>query len=310
MSQDPNQPPSSQNEYPYGEPADPARGTPDVNPYDNAQNPYGASQYPYGEPQSASPYEAPQNASPYGEPQSASPYEAPAGYGTIAPDSNFNYGGGMPEGSPLPLGEAIRQLPGQYKRVLTRPSAMIFAFERGKASWDIIWVQLMGSAIIAALLGLLGVLINPYRFAGLGNSHLSSPMSQAISVGTSIGLILLVPLSFFISVGILQLTAKAFKGQGTFLQYAYSIVLIMVPLGIIGGVLGLIPFVGTILSLAISIYELVLYVFATMGVHRLSGGKATAVVLLPALIVFVVVCVVAFVAVFLIAGAMHSGRAY
>ncbi len=40
--------------------------------------------------------------------------------------------------APLPLGQAIRELPGQYLKVLTRPSVKTFAGEKGKAGWGII----------------------------------------------------------------------------------------------------------------------------------------------------------------------------
>ncbi len=34
--------------------------------------------------------------------------------------------------TPLPLGQAMRELPGQYFKVLTRPSVKTFAEEKGK----------------------------------------------------------------------------------------------------------------------------------------------------------------------------------
>ena len=49
-----------------------------------------------------------------------------------------------PPATPLPLGEAIRQLPEQYKRVVTKPYAETFLVEMGQAYWGIIWVQLLG----------------------------------------------------------------------------------------------------------------------------------------------------------------------
>jgi len=46
---------------------------------------------------------------------------------------NGGYDG--PQETPLTLGEAIRQLPRQYVKVVTRPSAAAFAEEVGKARW-------------------------------------------------------------------------------------------------------------------------------------------------------------------------------
>jgi len=71
-----------------------------------------------------------------------------------------------------------------------------------------------------------------------------------------------------------------------------------VPLGILSGILSLVPYFGLI-STAVFIYGIVLQVFALMAVHRLSGGKATAVVFLPAVIItlLVIVLVVTFISV-------------
>jgi hypothetical protein len=112
-------------------------------------------------------------------------------------------------------------------------------------------------------------------------------------VGTFIG--------FFIGQGITYGLAKAFGGQGTFTTQAYTFLLFQVPLGIVVGLLGLIPVLGSFIGAAVGIYEIVLSVFAVMGAHRLNGGKATAVVLIPAAVVVLLVCAVIFIGVALVA---------
>jgi hypothetical protein len=258
MSYDPNQPPNS------------GYGTP----------PYGQPQGPYGQPPPQGPYGPPPQ-SPYGQPQPpyGAPYQSP------------EYGYPPPQTAPLPLGEAIRQLPNQYIKVLTRPSAATFAEERGKAAWNIVWVQLIIYAIAAAVLGYLALLISPNQFSTAGSSTLNPGMIQAISLSAGFGLILLVPIGFFISVGIYYLIAKAFGGQGTFLVQSYTTLLYGVPIGILSSVLRLIPILGALAAFALGIYGIVLQVFAIMAVHRLSGGKATAVVLIPVAVVLVLACV-------------------
>ncbi len=289
MSQDPYSGYGSNPENPYGNPSpqnpeNPYGQQPPQNPYGPpaqppyGQQPYGAPQPPYGQQQ------PPQNPYPYGAPQP--PYGAPQG-----PDYN-NYGA-PPTANPLPLGEALQQLPNQYIKVLTKPSAQTFAEEIGKASWDIVWIQLLIYAVVGAILSYLARLIspNPYNFASNpSTAALPTSTLQAITLGTSFGLIIFIPLGFFISMGILYLIAKAFKGSGTFLQQSYAGLLFGVPLGIISLLLSLIPFLGSIASFALSIYSIVLNVFSIMAVHRLSGGKATLVVLLPAIIGLLLVC--------------------
>ncbi len=303
----------SQQENPYAASQYPYGGEEQENPYaasqypyggDEQENPYSASQYPYsGGGEQENPYAASQY--PYGggeqesvEAASQYPYSggeqnADAAAGANSQE-NYGYGDITQESGPLPLGEAIRQLPQQYLRVVTKPSSATIAIEKGKASWDIVWVQLLGYAIIEAILGYLYNLINPAKMPSNLTRSVTSEMYQALIASLSIGRIFLVPLFFFIGVGILHLIAKAFKGQGNFLQYSYSILLFTLPLNILANLFQLIPVAGPILFLVVislaGIYEIVLSIFATMAVHRLSGGKASAVILIPLGVVMLLAC--------------------
>lgn len=266
--------------------------------YGTPQNPYGAPQNPYGTP-------PPQN--PYGTPPPENPYATPGpGYQS----SGYGAAYAVPPAVPLPLGEAIRQLPNQYVKVLTKPSAQTFAEEMGKAEWGIVWVQLLIYAVIGGVLGFLGAMTNPFRVTpttGSTTSSLNPATIQAITAGASFGSIIIIPIAFFIGVGIVYLFARMFGGQGSFLQQAYTTLLFTVPIGIITGLLGLIPIVGFI-GLALFIYNIVLNVFSIMAVHRLSGGKATAAVLLPVALLFLLVCVLAIVFIAIIAATVNGTR--
>ena len=204
----------------------------------------------------------------------------------------------LPQGAPRPLSEEIKELPRQYMNVLTKPGVAPFTTEMGKASWRMVWVQLLGWGAISTILGFVAQAILAsisYRFGG----SLSPEVIQALSASSaSYGGIIGVPLGFFIWMGLVFLLAKAFNGQGTFLTQSYTSLLFQVPLGILSGILSLVPYFGLI-STAVFIYGIVLQVFALMAVHRLSGGKATAVVFLPAVIItlLVIVLVVTFISV-------------
>ena len=67
------------------------------------------------------------------------------------------------------------------------------------------------------------------------------------------------------------------------------------PINILNFVLYLIPFVGFLAAMALGIYNIVLQVFMVMAVHRMSGGRATLVVLFPAIVAVVLGCVLFFV---------------
>jgi hypothetical protein len=295
MSYDPNQPPNSgYGNPPYGQPQ-PPYGQPQQGPYGPPpQGPYGQPQPPYVQPQG--PYGQPQQG-PYGPPYQEQGYSMPP-----------------VQAAPLPLGEAIRQLPNQYIRVLTKPSAATFAAEQGKAAWNIVWIQLIIYAVILVVLGYIGSLIglsfgalsSLMNTGSLSSSGMNPATLQAVAASSSFGEIILVPLGFFIVVGVYYLVAKAFGGQGTFLAQGYNYLLYQVPIGILGGVIALIPILGGIVAFALYIYGIVLNVFLIMATHRLSGGKATAVVLIPIAVIVVLSCVLGVIFFALIAAALRQ----
>ena len=270
-------------EKPYGEPQIPYTSPPQ-NPYETPpQNPYGAPQIPY-RPPGQNPYATP----PYAD----TSYQGGPGY---AP----------PQSAPLPLGEAMRNLPSQYLKVLTKPGPMTFAEEMGKASWDIIWVQLIALAIISAILSYLATLTSPtFTTATYGSINIAA--YRSIIAGVSLSSIIFIPLVFFIGQGIYYLLAKAFGGQGRFVAQSYTSLLFSVPIGIITGILDLIPIAGGLLGLAVGIYSIVLNIFAIMAVHRLSGGRASAVVLIPIGVVLLLACGLIVVLVTIIAAALQN----
>src|SRR5437868_9106164 len=143
----------------------------------------------------------------------------------------------------------------------------------GQASWGIVWVQLLGYALIAALLGFLATLISPSQTNNTSSaSGLSSPVViRALTLGSSLGLFILIPVLFFVVMGILFLLIRAFGGQGRFLQQSYTTLLFLVPFGVAVSVLGVIPFAGGFFSAFLGaiafLYSIVLQIFATMAVH-------------------------------------------
>lgn len=177
--------------------------------------------------------------------------------------------------TPLPLGQAIRELPGQYFKVLTRPSVKTFTEEKGKAGWGIIWVQFIGLGIIDAILSVVGILISPAAFSSIPNSGGLSPATlQTVAIITAVILqLVLTPISFLLAGGILYLISRAFGGRGKFVEQIYVTLLFGVPLVILSALLSLIPGVGGLLLYVPHIYSLVLIVLALIAVHRRSEGN-------------------------------------
>ena len=264
-------------------------GQPDNTPRPEAgQDPYsgyGSPENPYGTPLQ-NPHD-PNVQNPYSTPPPQ--YDGPPPYGNVG-YQQAGYGYTAPQG-PRPLSVALQELPQQYLKVCTRPSAQSFVEEMGKADWAIVWIQLLILAVVSAVFGYIGSLIYHSPAFVTGSSSAYTSLFTTLAVGGSIFSIISVPLFFFIGAGIQYLLARAFRGEGTFLQQCYTALLYQVPLGIISRVIGLVPILGGIVAFALAIYGIVLNVFAIMAVHRLSGGRATAVVLIPVgVVVLLFIC--------------------
>jgi hypothetical protein len=138
---------------------------------------------------------------------------------------------------------------------------------------------------------------NPFPPAALRQMQMSF-MNSAFSTIAS------VPVYFFIGQGLYYLLARLFRGTGTFLAQSYTTLLFYTPLAMIGNILsilalalivlvpslsGLFAVLGffALFGLALWVYQIVLQTFTFMATHRLSGGKATAVAILPYVIFLV-----------------------
>jgi hypothetical protein len=165
----------------------------------------------------------------------------------------------------------------------------------GKADWAMVWIQLLIWALVGTILGLIRGAIGLAGSAFVTNNTFNPASITALTVSGSTFSIIAVPVSFFIVVGIQYLLAKAFRGEGNFLTQGYTYLLFEVPIAILGYLLGFIPFVGWIAGFALFIYGIVLNVFSIMAVHRLSGGKASGVVLIPIAVIFLLIFLCAFI---------------
>ncbi len=159
----------------------------------------------------------------YGMPPYGTP---PYGYDGL-PGGTYGapYGPGVPPraSNPLPLGEAIRQLPRQYWRVLTRPGAATFAEEQGKAAWNIVWVQLfvLGAIQALAILVIFNISL-PFQLSmftgGMSNTPGAADPTEIvhiyriISIPLALGSLVITPLLALGGTGINHLIAKLFRG--------------------------------------------------------------------------------------------------
>ena len=270
---------------------------------------------PAGQPQYPPPPEAYAQAEQ--PPRIQNPYAAPAtGYGApdFVPPPAYGYGSEpFPQAQPLPLGQAIRELPAQYRKILFKPGPRSFAEEQGKAEWGIIWVQILFLMLFEAILALpVGLVEIPVLNSSLSAAGAAPIASSTFLTVATIAVIIFAPIVFFVMVSIQYLLGRAFQGRGQFKQQAYNQLLFQVPTIFIVSLLYLImtPFLSSVTSVlavtpgsttlpsvnplglvvillvgllawAINIYGIVLNVFSIMAAHRISGGRATGVVLIP-----------------------------
>jgi hypothetical protein len=187
--------------------------------------------------------------------------------------------------------------------VLTRPGEEVFQQEKMNPNANlvtaIIWVAIV--AFISSILGWL-------RFEMMGGASAVEQMlsqsglppemvAQFNAIGrmgaTGIGGVLLSIITgmlfFLIGVGILHLVARVLGGDGAYSVYAYLMAAIYVPVALISAILSLIPLLGSCLGSILSIYGIVLAVFATKVNYMLSTGKAIVVVLIPVIVILLLV---------------------
>lgn len=189
------------------------------------------------------------------------------------------------------LSRALLALPGQYLRVVTHPSPHTFEQEARQATWGVLWAQLSGYALLFALIGVLSSLI-----AGAVGGNAPS------TIGASLWDIAIVPVFFFIGVGVQFLFARALQGTGEFMVQGYCALLYQVPLGLLGTLVGLAytafpadGSIGALVGFVLFAYTAVLNVCMLVAVHRLGVGKAVCVVLVPFALLLCGACALALV---------------
>jgi hypothetical protein len=150
--------------------------------------------------------------------------------------------------------------------------------ELPRASGTNVLLSVLIMAVVASLAGAVGALLQDAvaPFAGLCGGLLGGFIS------------------FYLSAGIIYVGARIFGGKGTFGGQAYLQSLFFVPLGIVQWIVTVIPAVGPVLSVVVTIYNLVLSVRAVKVSHKLSTGKAVGAILAPlAVVIALAACVIA-----------------
>ena len=193
---------------------------------------------------------------------------------------------GSATSSPRPLGEIF----GLWLKVF-QMNEPFFAAEAPRASNGNTLVPLLIYGVVAVVLGFIQRAIGfrqlfPQRYFG-NSSNANIPICLPLVA------LVAVPLGYYIGIGLIHLAAKILGGHGSFSTLAYLVSLFYIPLGIAGSVLGLIPCLGALLSLAVAIYSIVLAVRAIKVNYQFSTGRAVGAYFIPVAVIFVVIFLLA-----------------
>lgn len=176
-------------------------------------------------------------------------------------------------------------------KALVKPSEDLFR-AGAQASTLSVSLFLLIWTLSAALFGWVGRLLYPLQVpAANGSTHVNTALFPTLSLLSSAGQLVLVPLIFLLDMGIIYALARRNGGNATFRAQSAGMLLFLVPLGIISESAVLIPYVSALIVLASIIYGLVLQVKATRALHGITFGQAIGAVLLPLVALFFFACI-------------------
>lgn len=171
-----------------------------------------------------------------------------------------------------------------WRLALTRPNEETFRSladdPKGSLGRALSWIAITSaiSYLISASVQLLfsGLLDRPSLLEALEHEAgllLSEGLMIAGVYGCGLPLVVLMSVvgMLFYS-GIVQFTANAFGGNGTFAELAYTLAAITAPITLISGAIGWIPWVNC-LVIPLGIYSILLTLLAVKSVNRMSWGK-------------------------------------
>lgn len=177
--------------------------------------------------------------------------------------------------------------------VLTKPSVAVFEeHEKNNLTWALIYSVIAG--LINAVFAAIGAAIGIGAAANTGSDITggdAAVLGGGIVAALFFGIIATI-IGLLISWGVTYLLGRAFGGTGQFGELAYDLALFSAPLTVVGSILNLIPFIGSIAAFALGIYNLYLTYLAIQSGMNLPSNKALYVILIEFAIVLVLaICV-------------------
>lgn len=181
--------------------------------------------------------------------------------------------------------------------VLTKPSVQTFEqHERDNLVWALIY------AIIASVInGILTAITWPVREGQIRaqleaqnvtlNLIETTLAQQGNIINLVFGGIFSTIIGSLIIWGIIYLLGRAFGGTGSFGELAWGISLFSSPLSVAQTIAGVIPFIGGVISLALTLYGVYLVYLAIQSGMNLPAQKALYIAIILAVIGIIFVCI-------------------
>ncbi len=153
-------------------------------------------------------------------------------------------------------------------------------------------INIILSSIIASLM-ILVVFAIQMAFMGtasiLGGTSLESTAFAGLGIVLVLLIAVLIPVlavvGSLIVTGVMWIIAKLLGGSGTFTQQFFQFSYPMGGIMIISSVIGIIPCLGDLVSLVLSLYSLYIAFEIYRSVHKLSDARAILIVALPIILV-------------------------
>ncbi|GAA4006401.1 YIP1 family protein [Deinococcus rubellus] len=192
------------------------------------------------------------------------------------------------------LNPSIQTMFSQSTAVLSQPSVATFEKFEWRGGVQSAYLYVLVAAVVSAVI-----------------AAIFAPFHREVTFfGQLLTRLILVPLGFAVFTGAVYAIGKSlFKGTGTYAEVAYTFALFYVPLSILGTVIGIIPILGWLANVLISlaiIYFGFLAVQSSMNIR--TNGEGIALLVLSGLAYFLVYAIVGgLLASVFIAGAVLSG---
>ncbi len=158
-----------------------------------------------------------------------------------------------------------------YKEI----SQIVKELQKNPAIGDAAFNVFLGSLMMGAVVFISMALVGSMPGAGSAGAVVFIP-----AIIYAVAMILIAIIYFFVSEGVQWVLAKALGGKGA---YAHQVQVSSLPTAanMVLTPVFVIPFVGPIISIVVSLYRIFLGYLIIRGVHGLSNVRAAAVVLIP-----------------------------